>query len=506
MHSPLVWGTGPATRAAGEMTDRAVEERGIAVARRPGRADGRDPVRSRQFPGFHGPEQQHHHRRLQEEESTVRILITVWPAAAHLYPSVPLASALQAAGHDVRVASRPSLAGAITAAGLTAVALVDEEALARSTGAGKPASGETERIWARLTEAVDIDPLDLVATHVWRCHRDYAVAALHDLQPVEASAAEPQPVVDELVRFCRSWSPDLVLWDPTMPAAAVAARAVGAAHARLLWGLDHVGWSVDRLATSGSGAGEPFQEDPVVTAVRAMAERYSLPFDDELLHGQWTVDPMPASMRLPTTRRVVPMRWIPYTGSSTVPAWLYEKPARPRVALTLGSSMRAFSKDSTPLIANLLRALGGLDIEVVATLDASQLDGIDHIPANVRTVDYIPLTQLLPTCSAVVHHGGYGTLCAAAAAGVPQIVAIDGDQVMEGPVSAHFLAEAGAGLLLQHQDCSVDDIRKMVTSVLEDGSYQHGARSLHRDLLATPGPAEVVSVLERMVPSHRETS
>ncbi|MBT2430366.1 DUF1205 domain-containing protein [Streptomyces sp. ISL-112] len=435
----------------------------------------------------------------------MRILFTVWPAAAHLYPSVPLASALQAAGHEVRVASRPSLAGAITAAGLTAVSLVDEEALARSTGAGKAASGETEQTWARLTEAVDIDPLDLVATHVWRCHRDYAVAALHDLQPVDAVAAEPQPVVDELVRLCRSWSPDLVLWDPTMPASAVAAREVGAAHARLLWGLDHVGWSLDRLAGRPAAVESSGDEDPVVTAVRAMADRYSLPFDDELLHGQWTVDPMPSSMRLPTDRRVLPMRWIPYTGSGTVPAWLQEKPERLRVALTLGSSMRAFSKDSTPLIANLLRALGDLDIEVVATLDASQLAGIDHIPANVRTVDYVPLTQLLPTCSAVIHHGGYGTLCAAAAVGVPQIVAIDGDQVMEGPVSAHFLDEAGAGLLLRHQDCSVDDIRKMVTGVLEDDSFRRGAVSLHRDLLAAPGPAEVVSVLERMIPSHRNS-
>ncbi|MGW5071371.1 nucleotide disphospho-sugar-binding domain-containing protein, partial [Streptomyces cyaneofuscatus] len=29
----------------------------------------------------------------------------------------------------------------------------------------------------------------------------------------------------------------------------------------------------------------------------------------------------------------------------------------------------------------------------------------DHGPGNVRTVDYIPLTQLLPTCSAVIHRG-----------------------------------------------------------------------------------------------------
>lgn len=434
----------------------------------------------------------------------MRVLFTVWPAAAHLFPSVPLAWALQAAGHEVRVASRPALAGPTTAAGLAFAPLVDERELPRSVGAGKPAAEESLRTWSRITEAMAIDPLDPVVPNIWRLYRDYVAPALHDLQPADAVPDQPQPVLDALVRFCRGWQPDLVLWDPTMPASAVAARTVGAAQARLMWGLDHVGWSVDRYARRKAELGERLADpDPVVAAVRAMAERYDIAYDDELLRGQWTVDPMPAGMRLPTTRLTVPMGWIPYTGSGTVPEWLHERSGRPRVALTLGASMRAFSKDSEPLIANLLAAVGELDVEVVATLDASQLEGVDRVPDNVRTIDYMPLSQLLPTCAAVIHHGGYGTMCAAAAAGVPQIVAMDGDAVMEGPISAHHVTETGAGLTLRHEHCSVDDIRKMVTRVLEEPSFRRSSDALRRDLLSSPSPADVVPVLERLVAEHR---
>jgi hypothetical protein len=40
----------------------------------------------------------------------------------------------------------------------------------------------------------------------------------------------------------------------------------------------------------------------------------------------------------------------------------------------------------------------------------------------VRVVDFVPLNALLPTCSAVVHHGGSGTFAAVLEHGVPQLI------------------------------------------------------------------------------------
>lgn len=53
----------------------------------------------------------------------MRVLFTVWPLPAHLYPMLPLAWALQGAGHEVCIASHPALTDVITSAGFPAVAL-----------------------------------------------------------------------------------------------------------------------------------------------------------------------------------------------------------------------------------------------------------------------------------------------------------------------------------------------------------------------------------------------
>ena len=40
----------------------------------------------------------------------MRVMLTPWPNPAHLYPIVPLAWALQSAGHEVCIASHAALA------------------------------------------------------------------------------------------------------------------------------------------------------------------------------------------------------------------------------------------------------------------------------------------------------------------------------------------------------------------------------------------------------------
>ena len=44
------------------------------------------------------------------------------------------------------------------------------------------------------------------------------------------------------------------------------------------------------------------------------------------------------------------------------------------------------------------------------------------LPASVRHFDYLPLSQLLPRCAAIVHHGGIGTTAQGFAAGIPQLM------------------------------------------------------------------------------------
>ncbi|MFE7135993.1 activator-dependent family glycosyltransferase, partial [Streptomyces sp. NPDC057638] len=53
----------------------------------------------------------------------MRVLFTAYAVRTHFFSMVPLAWAMSAAGHEVRVASQPGLVPDITGAGLTAVPL-----------------------------------------------------------------------------------------------------------------------------------------------------------------------------------------------------------------------------------------------------------------------------------------------------------------------------------------------------------------------------------------------
>lgn len=55
------------------------------------------------------------------------------------------------------------------------------------------------------------------------------------------------------------------------------------------------------------------------------------------------------------------------------------------------------------------------------------LVGLLRVDLGRRVVDYVPLVQLLPTCSAIIVHRATGTFWAAYSAGIPQII-LDTDE------------------------------------------------------------------------------
>src|SRR3954464_9288253 len=75
----------------------------------------------------------------------------------------------------------------------------------------------------------------------------------------------------------------------------------------------------------------------------------------------------------------------------------------------------------------------------------SALDGWGPLPANVRMARWLPMVDVLPSCAAVIHHGGSGTMFGARVAGVPQVVLpLGADQ----PTNADAVVRRGVGLAL----------------------------------------------------------
>jgi UDP:flavonoid glycosyltransferase YjiC (YdhE family) len=420
----------------------------------------------------------------------MRVLIAVAPLTAHLYPSVPLAWALQSAGHDVRVASNTGLAGQIAAAGLTAVALGE--------GASPPAPVTDEQLDG-LTDALGFES-GSEEDRLWRSIRYYMLASHLRYHPDDQGRQE---LSDNLVETARTWRPGLVIWDPACPVGAVAARECGAASARMMWGPDYLSWIRKRLAerandpASAVGAGP----DPLASTLGPVFGRFGHDIDDGLLFGDFTVDPVPPQLPGLEGLRRIPMRWVPYTGASAAPYWLAQPPARPRVLLSLGVTGRTENDGPDARVAAVLEAVADLDVEVVATINAAQIGGDQKVPDNVRIIDYLPLTQVLPTCSAVIHHGGFGTFFAAAAHRVPQMIVLED---LGSPLnSSRYLLVRGAGVALPSDGLTAAQVARELAGILTDPSFRRGADAVYADLTAAPSPGEIVPVLERMAAQFR---
>ncbi|MFD9196011.1 activator-dependent family glycosyltransferase [Streptomyces phaeochromogenes] len=439
----------------------------------------------------------------------MRVLFTVYAAKTHFYNMVPIAWALRAAGHEVCVASQPQIVDAIGRAGLPAVGVGEEQSI---EGRSAPASGDhvtSDMSWRDLNAGItETRPSVLTWDYVLGT---FTIACSTHYEHATGGRA----MLDDLVAFARDWKPDLVVWDAMTFAGPVAARACGAAHARMLFGIDYIGrMHADYTELRDQQAPER-RDDPVHDWVTGRLARFGCDTDGdltaEMMTGQWTIDPTPSWMQfqlgLPTTR----VRYVPYNGPTAVPDWTHEKPGRPRVCVSLGMTAREVLGGDVFSVSDMLTALAGLDIELVATISAQQIGGATRLPDNVRVVDFVPLNDLLPTCSAIIHHGGFGTLGNALVHGVPQIIA-PGRYWDEVGFGRHLEAR-GAGLLLDHEELSGDALKTKVdgdsltgtiTRVLDDPTFLENAGRIQQEVLATPSPREIVTELEELTAAHRK--
>ncbi len=440
----------------------------------------------------------------------MRIAVVIWPAPAHLYPLVPLTWALRSSGHEVCVVSHPSIGGLVTAQGLPFAQICEPSAMPVPMGPGG-AWPQGRAAVGQVTAMLGLQPQDM---GTWITFSQFLLPTMWDFLPYKGNPAEPMPAMDGMVGFFEAWQPDLVIWDPCMPGAGVAARKVGARHARFT-GPDFVGWSLDTFDRLAAAPGLPPIENPLVETVRPMAERHGVPVDRETLYGQWTINPMPPAINLPVNTRMLPVQWTPHVTQGVLPDWLYPVPARPRVAVSLGVSTRDYIAADWSHVALLLNTLGEMDIEVVATLNKVQLEHVTTVPDNVRLLDYFPLDQLLPTCSALIHHGGLATLITGGFARTPQLVVdfldfdlgasasadggVSSARYPLAPVTGAFVTGHGAGEVMDLSRPSAAAIKDQVTRVLTDPSFRAGAQRLREDLAVSPTPAAIVSTLENLV-------
>jgi UDP:flavonoid glycosyltransferase YjiC (YdhE family) len=359
----------------------------------------------------------------------MRIVATVLPGLGHLNPMVPLLRALASRGHELEVVVPPPFTPYVERVGLPA------------TGLGPS--------WTEM----DIDDVhpgwhELDGPAQLRVWTEFATRFEPYLRR-HVEAARPDVIVHDHFEFA-AWLVGERLGIPWVPYA-MTVRALDPALIALCAATD---------------------------AIDAMREAAGLTADGGAGGGTWlyldalapslTAELLPPGPTVHHVRHVADDR----TGDDArLDALVERTPGRPFVYVTLGT---IFNR-SEAIMARLIEGAGRVDADVLVTIGENG-EMPASVPANVTVERYVPQTQLYPSLSAVVCHGGFGTVFGSLDHGLPVGCApIAADQ----SVNAALIAQAGAGCNLA---TTVPD--GALFPVLQEGE---------------PDPATVAATIERLI-------
>jgi MGT family glycosyltransferase len=165
-------------------------------------------------------------------------------------------------------------------------------------------------------------------------------------------------------------------------------------------------------------------------------------------------------------------------------------PAQPLVLVGLSSTVMR----QEGLLQRAAGALGQLPVRGLITTGPAVDPAVICAPVNVTVTRWVRHADVLPHCSAVITHGGHGTVMKALIAGVPLIVVPLGrDQ----PDNAGRVVHAGAGIRLR-KNATVGALRAAVSRVTEDPRYRAAARQMAARLASERDDNRAVAELEQV--------
>ncbi|MDT5015106.1 MAG: hypothetical protein QOD39_1266 [Mycobacterium sp.] len=373
-----------------------------------------------------------------------------------MQPMAPYAKALADAGDEVMVATSEAFRPAVERLGLDSVGIGLDFTWEDPTGR-----------FPQLVEARREGRIgDALLEIVWD---EWVSAAMTDLTQI----------ID-------TWKPDLIVREALEYAAMFAARitetplaaaAWGTVQADHSWELDGVGFdrfcaSHDRLAETMGLAGDA-------------RDRWANEFTLSSLPPSWI--PRELEPRPPLHHFRIP----PLDGASVGDSWpARPADARPLVYATLGT---VYWWDHE-LRSVLLEAVSEIDADVVMTVGRRVDPTRIATPGNVRVEQYVPQSLLLPEASAVVCHGGLGTMIGAIAAGVPMVLI---DLGTDHTMNARRATELGIAESFTRAEIAPAPLAAAVQRALEHPGRRASAKRIAEEYAALQPSTSAVEVLHR---------
>src|SRR6266508_4235440 len=380
-----------------------------------------------------------------------RFLIATMPAAGHVYPAVPVATALVERGHEVVWHTGPGYAET-----------------AEQTGA--------KFVAARRTPSFT----DLPAEPDPGAHGAAAgVSALRKLL-VERMAGQLADY-EEILSWYR---PDAILVD----LCALGGRALHERHGIVWATLGISPLTMMSPETPSFGTGRPLPRG-VTLFDHMISPMLHLQAATPLI--EYPRRPWPANVHL-----VGPLLPDP-PAKADLPDWWEElRDARTVVHVTQGT----VATDPTTLTLPTLEALADLDgLVVVTTPDPAALRSV---PSNVRVAGFVPHALLLPRVDVMVTNGGYNGTKMALSHGVPLVFAPWGN---DQPDVAGRVSWAGAGIKLRVRTPKPAAIAAAVREVLTNPSYAEAARRIAAQFREYGSGGRAATLLERLAGTVQPT-
>lgn len=382
----------------------------------------------------------------------MRVLFSSTWGYGHVFPMVPLAQACRAAGHDVLwVASEP------------AGPLVKEAGIVFAA-AGLDAQGVREATARNRLHTQTLPPQDRAAFSFPHMFGVWATPAM----------------TAQLLPLARQWRPDLLVHE----AAELAAPLVGAV------------LGVPTVTHSFGGPVPPAFLTEAGSRLKYLWSERGLSLPPYAgCFGAGYLDICPASVQafdpvhIPARQ---PLRPVPWTGPRPAEPPLYlQADDRPLVYLTLGTV-----NNDAAVLRTAIEALRALPLRVLATVGPDgDPDVLGAQPPHVTIERWVPQTQVLEHCDAVVSHAGSGTFLGALAAGLPQLCMPQAADQFRNTTAG--LAR-GAALAMSPDAATGEAIASAVTCLLDNTSYRAAAKEVAAEIAAMPSPAATVPVLSHL--------
>ncbi|MEV7774459.1 nucleotide disphospho-sugar-binding domain-containing protein [Kitasatospora sp. NPDC086791] len=368
----------------------------------------------------------------------MRILFTGPASAGHLFPMVPTAQALRAAGHEVLFACGQPL-DQLRGAGFPIVELGDGRVL-RDLFEDR-LQGKIEYVAAGKSQEEIFDRAALLFAHASRLS------------------------VDGLLETATGWGADLIVHDSFEAAAPLVATLL----------------KIPSVVNN-------FGVKPGLPMAGLLASHFTDVYERHGLDGPAAAIALNVGP-LGGDPDGLPMRYVPYNGGGVVPTEFLRPADRPRIVVTLGTVLAEL--DGVRAVVRLVEAAAEVDADFLLAVGGADLTPLGTLPDNVRGLPWVPLNELLGRADVLIHHGGSGTMLTALQAGLPQLLLPQGADHF---INAEALTATGAALSSASDAVDTALLDRLVT----DPGLRDAAHRLRAENAALPSPAALVPALEAL--------